>query len=76
MTLAHSAKFSKIPAHVVLCMGLSADRSLSGIVVGADGQPRSGANVLVDSDDAPPRHAVTDAWGRFTVTALAADRGS
>ena len=51
-------------------VALSADRSLSGVVLDMQGQPRAGSLVLVDGNAAGPQRAVTDSQGRFTIANL------
>jgi hypothetical protein len=62
-TIPHAASFSQSVQDV----RLSADRSLAGIVVDVDGQPREGVRVLVASDGKAPQRVVTDSKGRFVV---------
>ena len=61
-----AVSFSPVVQDVVL----SADRSLTGIVVDVDGRPRAGVNVLVETSGKATRHAVTDSQGRFSVSEL------
>jgi len=47
---------------------LPADRSVTGIVVGPDGNPMAGIPIAVHGRDQPSRYAATDGDGRFVVT--------
>ena len=65
-----ATSFSLVLQNGVQDVVLSADRSLTGIVVDVDGRPRAGVNVLVESSGKAARHAVTDSQGRFSVSEL------